>query len=695
LAQVLKEDATSVLWIAVTRLPPAMAPAGAASANGRLRRVVSQLVPAPVLGPKDELVPEAASIELDDEAMMRLKEKYALERDRRMDARPEGNAQYIRIVDLAESDERFKRMLEDPWPAKRGLPAPLTDNVEVCIIGAGYGGLTAGAHLVREGVDPKDIRLLDKAGDVGGTWYWNRYPGAMCDIEAYIYMPLCEELGYTPTEKYAHQPEILSHSKLIAERYGLYANACFGAAVSELRWEDGLGMWIVRTSRGDAFRARYVIMNFGTFTQPKLPGVPGIERFEGHIFHTSRWDYAYTGGSSNGGLTQLHDKRVGIIGTGATAVQVVPHLGENAKQVYVFQRTPSSVDVRNNRLTTKDFEKEFLSKHGWQRERNANFYSLTQTIAGAKEDLVNDGWTDIIRNLNMKTIMLRRESRGRTDLSKTELEAKIKRTDRLVQYQQMEKVRRRAEIVVEDEATAEALKPWYDQFCKRPCFHDDYLATFNLPNVKLVHTEGLGIQGFTPRGVVANGAEYEVDCIVLATGFDASFIDAGSSNLGPRKLGYEIFGINGRSLSEKWGSPEHRYGSGPKTYRSYHSAGFPNLMMQNAPQGAYTTNFVYQLDEASRHFAHIITRMKASGCKRFDVKPAVEEDYLDLVWKASPVSDGKRPSCTPGYYNSEGIVTPAGNRNLSTPFPGGPLKLFKNMQEEREAGTALECFNLA
>lgn len=667
-------------------------------ASWRLRRLASQLVTAPVAGPGDELVPAAASIQLTDEDVQRLTEKYALERDMRLDHRPEGNSQYIRLHDLAQSDERFKRMIEDPYPwGPGGQPAPLTDEVEVCIVGAGYGGLSAGARLVMEGVDPKDIRLVDKSRDVGGTWYWNRYPGAMCDIESYVYMPLCEELGYVPTMKYAKQPEIYAHSQLIAKTYGLYGNACFGAAVTEMRWEEERGLWAISTSRGDRFRARYVIMNFGTFVHPKLPGVPGIEKFEGHVFHTSRFDYAYTGGSSEGGLDKLGDKRVGIVGTGATAIQVVPHLGETAKQLYVFQRTPSSVDMRNNCETTDEFARSFLSKPGWQRERQDNFYFMTQTRDGAKEDLINDGWTDIIRNLLIKSTGLVKQKVAEARAAGKEpdmpsIRKEAARVRRIVELQQMEKIRRRAEIVVKDPTTAEGLKPWYDQFCKRPCFHDDYLATFNLPNVELVHTGGLGIDRFTPKGVVANGVEYEIDCLVLATGFENSFSESMS---GLRNIGYEIYGMDGLALSEKWASPQHRYGPGPKTYRSLNSAGFPNLFMQNAPQGVFTTNFTYQLGENAMHIAHIIRRMQEAGYKRFDVKPEEEEKYLDLMWKESPISKGERPACTPGYFNQEGKVGKKGERVLGGAYPGGAKKFFEQCEKERKAGHALDCFNLS
>ena len=208
----------------------------------------------------------------------------------------------------------------------------------MAIIGGGFGGLLMGGRLREAGFD--DIRVIEKAGDFGGTWYWNRYPGAMCDVESYCYLPLLEELNYIPKHKYSYAPEIFEHSKAIARHYDLYKNACLQTGVSALRWDDTSGRWIIHTDRGDAIRAQFVAMANGPLNRPKLPGIPGITSFTGHTFHTSRWDYDYTGGDSDGNLTGLRDKRVAIIGTGATAVQCIPHLGEWAKHLYVFQRTP-------------------------------------------------------------------------------------------------------------------------------------------------------------------------------------------------------------------------------------------------------------------------------------------------------------------------------------------------------------------
>ncbi len=311
-----------------------------------------------------------------------LRQKYALERDRRL--RPDGIAQYVEI------EGPFAGFAEDPWCDPDFTREPLSDEVDVAIIGAGFGGLLTGARLRELGVD--SIRLIDKAADVGGTWYWNRYPGIACDVESYVYMPLLEELGYVPTEKYAKGDEIFAHCRRIAEHYDLYRDACLQTEVTEIRWESAQSRWIVSTNHGDAIRARFVAMSNGYLQKPKLPGIEGILAFGGHAFHTSRWDYGYTGAD----LANLSDKRVGIIGTGATAIQCVPHLARSVKQLLVFQRTPSTVDVRGNRPTDPEWSADL--KDGWQRRRIENFQLLT---AGgeADEDLVDDAWTSIVKKL--------------------------------------------------------------------------------------------------------------------------------------------------------------------------------------------------------------------------------------------------------------------------------------------------------
>ena len=263
-----------------------------------------------------------------------LKAKYRFERDKRL--REDGNAQYQEVVD------EFERYNDDPY-TEQIERAPLNDEVQVAIIGGGFGGLLMGGRLREAGFN--DLRVVEKAGDFGGTWYWNRYPGAMCDVESYCYLPLLEELNYIPKRKYSFAPEIFEHSKAIARHYDLYKNACLQTGVSGMQWDDASGRWIINTDRGDSFKAQYVAMANGPLNRPKLPGIPGIKNFKGHTFHTSRWDYDYTGGDSTGNMAGLADKRVAIIGTGATAVQCIPHLGESAKHLYVFQRRQSTYAI--------------------------------------------------------------------------------------------------------------------------------------------------------------------------------------------------------------------------------------------------------------------------------------------------------------------------------------------------------------
>ena len=450
------------------------------------------------------LAPEISAIvgeiDFDPDA---LHAKYLAERDKRL--REDGIGQYVEVK------AEFSHYIDDPYVAPGFTREPVFDEVEFAIIGGGFGGLMMGARLREAGFE--SIRVVENAGDFGGTWYWNRYPGAMCDVESYCYLPLLEELGYMPKHKYSLAPEILEHSRSIARHYRLYDDALLQTSITGMEWDEAAQRWEISTSRGDRFKARYVAMANGPLSRPKLPGIPGINDFKGHTFHTSRWDYGYTGGDSFGGLTGLKDKRVGIIGTGATAVQCIPHLGEWAKELYVFQRTPSSVDVRNNGPTDPAWAASL--RPGWQARRMENFNIL---VSGGDqdEDLVHDGWTDIFRTVTGTAVKDASQKLGRrlTGAERAELMA-------LADYRKMNQVRARVDAIVKDPVTAAALKPWYRQFCKRPCFHDEYLPTYNRPNVTLVDTQGHGVERLTETGVVANGVEYELDCLIFVRSVSA------------------------------------------------------------------------------------------------------------------------------------------------------------------------------
>jgi cyclohexanone monooxygenase len=584
-----------------------------------------------------------------------LREKYRAERDKRL--RADGNAQYRKI------DGEFARYLDDPYVTPGFTRAPLSDEVDVAVIGGGFGGLLAGARLREAGV--KDIRVIEKGGDFGGTWYWNRYPGAACDVESYVYLPLLEEIGYLPVEKYSRAPEILAHSRAIGRYFDLYANACFQTEVTEMRWDEGASRWIICTNRGDAMRARFVIMANGPLHRPKLPGIPGVESFRGHSFHTSRWDYEYTGGDSNGGLDRLNDKVVGVIGTGATAVQCVPHLAAGAKQLHVFQRTPSSIDVRANRPTDPEWAASLAP--GWQQHRMDNFNTL---VSGgfADEDLVNDGWTEIIRNL---LILARRDHEAGVAPP-----SDVGATLELADFQKMEQIRARVDSVVKDKAVAEALKPYYRQFCKRPCFHDEYLAAFNRSNVSLVDTEGRGVERITEDAVWANGREYKIDCLIYATGFEVGTEYA-------RRSGYELHGRGGVSLTEHWAD-------GVKTLHGFHTRGFPNCFIVSHSQSGFTVNFPHMLNEQAKHLAWLVGQCLETQVRAVEVTEEAEAEWVKKILSLAIQREKFAAECTPGYYNNEGKPNPLAVQN--SPYGSGPVAFLKVLEDWRADGgmTGLE-----
>lgn len=577
-----------------------------------------------------------------------LREKYRLEREKRL--REDGNEQYIEVKD------DFSRYLDDPYvaPIKRDA---VSDEVDVLVIGGGFGGLLAGARLKEAGI--KDVRIVEKGGDFGGTWYWNRYPGAQCDIEAYVYLPLLEELNYVPKEKYSHAPEILAHSSAIGKHYDLYEKTLFQTQVTNMQWDEDTARWTVETNKGDKVRARFVAMANGPLDRPKLPGIPGIDTYNGHTFHTSRWDYDYTGGSPEGGLTKLKDKRVAIIGTGATSVQCVPHVGEMAKQLYVFQRTPSGVDVRGNSPTDEKWAASL--KPGWQKERMENFNALVSGVPQA-EDLVNDGWTDLIGK--MLEMFRKGEAGDGTGRSLPEIVE-------LANFEKMNEIRARAEELVNDPNTAEELKPYYAMFCKRPCFHDDYLPTFNRPSVELIDTNGQGVDRITEKGVVVDGKEYEVDCIIFGTGFEV-----GTDYT--RRAGYDIVGKQGQKLSDKWQD-------GMKTFHGMQSNGFPNCFLMSAQQGGFSANYPHLLNEVAVHLAHIVSHMKANDLTKVEASESAEAAWVEgIISGEGPAMQIGGEGCTPGYYNNEGKPNP--KLRYGAFYSGGSIAFWDLLEKWREAG---------
>lgn len=555
-----------------------------------------------------------------------LKEKYLAERDKRI--RKEGIGQYVEVKD------DYAHYAEDPYQ-QRTEREPMNDHVEIAIIGGGF----------------------------GGTWYWNRYPGAMCDVESYCYLPLLEELGYVPKHKYAFAPEILEHSKSIARHFDLYNNAALHTSVTALTWQQETSTWLIETDRGDAMTATYVAMANGPLSRPRLPGIPGITSFQGHTFHTSRWDYDYTGGDSTGNLTHLKDKRVGIIGTGATAVQCIPHLGEWAKELYVFQRTPSSIDVRNNHETDPSWAANLES--GWQQARMDNFNSMVSG-GDADEDLVHDGWTDIYRNLTGTAAKDAARVLGRT-LTSAERAELMELSD----YRKMNIIRSRVDEIVKDKSLTDSLKPWYRQFCKRPCFHDEYLPTYNRDNVQLVDTHGNGVDEVVNSGVVVDGKTYELDCLIYATGFEVGTTYT-------RRAGYDIVGKEGKSLTDHWAD-------GLRTLQGLHTHGFPNCFFLGFTQTAITVNVPHALNEQAKHVTYMLEQARKRQKRTVEVTTEAEQAYVDEVMAFAKTGQRFYAECTPGYYNSEGQED--NNAGVFSDMHGiGPIAFYEQLASWRDEG---------
>ncbi len=573
-------------------------------------------------------------LDFDPEA---LRAKYRYERDRRI--RADGEDQYL------EAEGVLAHFAEDDPYAEPIDRAPLDMELDVVIVGAGFSGLMTAARLKERGIT--NFRVIEAGGDFGGTWYWNRYPGAQCDIESYCYLPLLEETGFMPKEKYSYAPEIFAHTQRIGEYFGLYPNTLFQTRVTEVRWMEEEARWQVSTNRNDRIRARFVIQATGPANRPKLPGIPGIEEFRGHTFHTARWDYDYTGGDHTGGLTKLRDKRVAIIGTGATAIQCVPFLGEYAKQLYVFQRTPSSVDLRGNKPTDESWYKNL--EPGWQRARRENFAAvLTGQLVG--EDLVADGWTDIARRIGI-SLMNRRQDAGDLDMEELMLRAEI------ADFQKMNEIRGRVDSTVEDSDVAEGLKPWYRQFCKRPTFNDEYLATFNRPNVELIDvSDTKGVERITEHAVIANGKAYEVDCLIFATGFEIT-------TSAHRRVDFDTIGRGGQSLYEHWRD-------GFRTLHGLSSHGFPNWFTIGINQNGLSPNMTAMFDDQAVHVSYIIDEVMKRGKQVAEVTTDAESEWVtQIVNLAGTGASAFLQDCTPGYYNREGKGT-GGNMQNSPYAPG-------------------------
>jgi cation diffusion facilitator CzcD-associated flavoprotein CzcO len=548
-----------------------------------------------------------------------IKEKFKEERDLRLGYRPPGTEQFTSefIGDLA-------KYAVDPYAKEVASREPISDEVEVLFIGGGFSALLTSARLKEQGIER--VRIVERGSDVGGTWYWNRYPGAACDVVSYDYLPLLDELDYVPVNHYSRGPEIFSHCQAIAHKYHLYDLAVFNTTVTQTRWEEADQLWHVETDQGDVMRAQFVICANGTLAKPKLSAIAGMERFAGHAFHTSRWDYEYTGEN----LQHLKDKVVGIIGTGASAVQIVPELAKVAKEVFVFQRTPSSIDIRDDWPTDPNWARKL--QPGWQNKRRSKLLAAVENS------------------------LEKRAAKGAVSP-----EDKLKKQENAnIDY--MMRIHRRIDEIVDDTKTADALKPWYMFMCKRPCFHNEYLPAFNLPNVHLVDTQGKGITQITPKGPEFEGKEYELDLLIYATGFEVQ--QTGIYN--------DIVGAGGVNLQDK-------YSQGIRTLLGIHTAGFPNLFIMGGYQASFQFNLTEMLQTQGDHIAACINYVRSSGHHALDVSDEAEEWWVQNVI-AHRGKTSRSEECTPGYYNFEGNE----QRRQDGNYNGGFRQYYEHQGQVRE-----------
>ncbi|MFP6806699.1 MAG: NAD(P)/FAD-dependent oxidoreductase [Pseudomonadales bacterium] len=548
-----------------------------------------------------------------------IKQKFAEERDLRLDFRPEGTAQFT-----SEFDGALARYGDDPYGGDIKPRDPINDTVECLFIGGGFSALLTSARLRERGVE--SIRIVERGADVGGTWYWNRYPGAACDVVSYDYLPLLDEMDYVPRDHYAKGPEIFEHCQAIAKKYDLYDLAVFQTTVIATIWNEEEEMWHLETDRGDHMKARFVICANGTLSKPKLAKIKGLDSFAGHSFHTSRWDYDYTGKD----LGNLNDKVVGIIGTGATAVQAVPGLAENSKKLYVFQRTPSSIDIRNDWPTDPNWARRL--EPGWQAKRRAA--ALTDPVLTEKQIAA--------RTKMSREEKIRRQENGNIDY--------------------MMRIHRRIDEIVKDKTVADALKPWYMFMCKRPCFHNDYLPSFNRENVQLVDTHGEGINEITPAGPRYNGHQYELDLLIYATGFEVQ-----KTGIYNRIVGKEGLGLN------------EKYSTGMRTLLGIHTAGYPNLFVMGGYQASFQFNLTDMLQTQGDHIADCIAYARGKGLNTIEPTNDAEEWWVQEVITHRGKTT-RNQDCTPGYYNFEG----ESQRRQDGNYNGGFKQYFRHMGNVRD-----------
>ncbi|OAL38401.1 hypothetical protein AYO20_02460 [Fonsecaea nubica] len=613
--------------------------------------------------------------------------KYAEERQKRL--RDDGTSQYIDVMD----SKKLNNFARDPWawsePLKIVHPPQNGDKFKVVILGAGFAGILYGAYLLQAGLSLDDLLLLDRASGFGGTWYWNRYPGVMCDVESYIYLPLLEATGYMPRHKYSYGNEIMEYANILASKFRLHERALFDTEVEGAAWDEYSKEWTIKATHTNQsgepqtldMRSNFFILAPGLLTRPKIPAILGIEEFSGHYFHTSRWDYSYTGGSPNDwSLTNLQNKKVAVIGTGATAIQVVPEVAKWARHLYVVQRTPAGVDVRGQHPTDPNvWRREIATKPGWQEERVRNFLLwMSDPYEDPETDMVNDAWSKF-RSAGAQCGGPRAKA-----LTIDTLEDFINRYKDM-DLERTERIRQRVDTIIQNPDTAASLKAWYARWCKRPCFHDDYLAAFNRSNVQLVDTDGAGLTRVTKTGFSIGMEEYDADVIIFSTGFEFGVLKSPDS-----QAGITVTGRNGLTLSEEWER-------GLATLYGITTHDFPNMFFWGVSQSTASPKLMISIDTLAKHAGYMISNGLEAAKAKGSSKPVVEataageEDWSNRIVRMA-LAGAVAAGCTPSYQSREGELERLSSSEdrakvaRAAPWLAGALDFFDIREDWKTSG---------
>ena len=457
--------------------------------------------------------------------------------------------------------------------------APAASACDVVVVGAGFAGMYM-LHRLR-GLGMR-VRVFEQGSGVGGTWYWNRYPGARCDVESMQYSySFSEELQqeWDWSEHYASQPEILAYANHVADRFNLRPDIQFDTAVERTDFDERANRWTVTTSDGKTVTANFVVLATGCLSNARMPDIEGLDRFKGNVYHTGHWPHHQV---------DFTGRRVAVIGTGSSGIQAVPVIAEQAKQLTVFQRTANfSIPSRNGPMPAEKrdwFKKNYGEVRRVARDVSRNGIFTPQPDRGALDDGDNErrakyeaGWEHggVVFMAVYNNILL---DKAANDTASDFVRGKIAET-------------------VKDSATAKLLQPNSHPIgTKRICVDTDYFAAFNRPNVELVDIKNHPIEEITENAVRVSGKDYEADALVLATGFDAM---TGSV------ARIDIVGRDGQTLNQKWEA-------GPRTYLGLMTAGFPNLFVITGPGSpSVLSNMIVSIEQHVDWIADCLTRLRA------------------------------------------------------------------------------------